>query len=150
MLAEFPNNPDRAQACAGGRLMPNAIVAVCAALALWSSTAMAQQSRADAAHDRIVARQCEVDLRARCDVTSAGRDGIRACVKQQFASLEGECRTWLARLAAINKACAADIKQNCADVKGGRGRVEACLKSALGSLSDNCKDALATTVSRNR
>lgn len=148
MIEELPNSPDRAQA--RGRLVPNGIVAVCAALALWSSTAAAQQSRGEAAHNKIIARQCEVDLRARCDVVSGGRDSIRACMKQQFGSLEEECRTWLARLATINKACAADVKQSCAGVQGGHGRVEACLKSALGSLSDACKNALARTVSGNR
>lgn len=128
------------------------VLMICAATALWASTAAAQQSRGAAASDRIVARQCEVDLRARCDVVSGGqdRDSVRACVKQQFGSLAEECRTWLARLAAINKACAADVKQSCADVQPGHGRVEACLRSALGRLSDACKDALARTISANR
>jgi len=125
---------------------------MCAAVALCASSAAAQQSRSAAASDRIVARQCEVDLRARCDVTARGqdRDSIRTCIKQQFGSLAEECRPWLARLARINKACAADIKQNCAGERAGRGRIEACLRSALGKLSDACKDGLARTVSGAR
>ena len=132
--------------------MPKVVLMICAATALWASTAAAQQSRGAAASDRIVARQCEVDLRARCDVASGGQDrnSIRACIKQQFSSLAEECRPWLARLATINKACAADVKQTCADVKPGHGRIEACLRSALGKLSDACKDGLARTVSGNR
>ena len=125
---------------------------MCAAVALCTSSAVAQQPRGSAASDRIVARQCEVDLRARCDVGSGGqdRDSVRACIKQQFGSLAPECQTWLARLARINKACAADIKQNCAGERAGQGRIEACLRSALGKLSDACKDGLARTVSGAR
>ena len=122
----------------------------CAAVELCPSTVAAQQSRGAAAHDKIVARQCEVDVRARCDITSGALDdSIRSCIKQQFNSLEDECRSWLARLAAINKACAADIKQNC-DVLVGHSRVVACLQSAIGKLSDACKDGLARTVSGKR
>jgi hypothetical protein len=132
--------------------VPRLALMIGAALAACASGAVAQQSRGTAASDRIVARQCEVDLRARCDVVGGGkdRDSIRSCMKQQFGSLAEECRPWLARLAALDKACAADVKQNCADVQPGHGRIEACLRSALGKLSDACKDGLARTVSGNR
>ena len=133
------------------RLVLKVVLMGCAAVELCPSTVAAQQSRGAAAHDRIVARQCEVDVRARCDITSGALDdSIRSCIKQQFNSLEDECRSWLARLAAINKACAADIKQNCADVQAGHSRVGACLQAAIGKLSDTCRDGLARTVSGKR
>ncbi len=140
--------PVRAQAYRGGRLV--AIVMVCAAVALWSSPAAAQSPRGAAAQDKVIARQCEADLRARCDVVSGGQDSIRACIKQQFDELGDACRTWLAGVAAVNKACAADIKQSCANAQGGHGRIVACLKSALGQLSEPCKDALARSASGKR
>lgn len=121
----------------------------CVAAALCSSTVAAQQSRGTAAGDKIVARQCEVDLRARCAVTTGALDdSARNCIKQQFNSLEDECRSWLAGLAAINKACAPDIKQNCPDVRVGHVRIVECLRSASSKLSDTCKDGLARTMSR--
>jgi len=134
----------------GALRRPGMALMISAAAALCWSSAAAQPSRGAAASDRIVARQCEVDLRARCDVQSGGQDrsGIRACIKQQLGSLAEECRPWLARLATVNKACAGDIKQNCADVEPGHGRITACLKAALGKLSDACKDGLAGAVSR--
>jgi hypothetical protein len=142
----------RPRAFGAGRHVPSSILMMCAALALCASSAAAQSSRGAAASNRVFARQCEVDLRARCDVVSGGqdRDSIRACIKQQFNELNDECRTWLARVATINKACAADIKQNCADTLGGQGRIVACLKSALGKLSDACKDTLASRAYSGR
>jgi len=134
----------------GGPRVADGLLVVCAAAAMWSSPVAAQQSRGAAPYDRIVGRQCEVDLRARCDVVSGQEAGIRGCLKQQFDSVADECKAWLAHLAAIDKACAADIKQSCADVQRGHSRIEACLRSAVGKLSDACKDGLAKTVSSRR
>src|SRR5262245_23534055 len=151
MIGQPAGNTAPVQPRNGHRLVPRIVLVGCAALALCSSSVAAQQSRGAAASDKIVARQCEVDLRARCAITSGPvDDSIRSCIKQQFNSLEGDCRSWLARLAAINKACAADIKQNCADVRAGHTRVVECLQSAIGKLSDACKDGLARTVSGKR
>jgi hypothetical protein len=133
------------------RFVPKVVLMGCAAVALYSSTVAAQQSRSTAADDKIVARQCEVDLRARCAVTpGALDDSVRSCIKQQFNSLADECRSWLARLAAINKACVPDIKQNCPDVRAGHFRIVECLQSAISKLSDACKDGLARTMSGKR
>src|SRR5579864_7836019 len=52
------------------RLVLKVVLMGCAAVALCSSTVAAQQSRGAAAHDKIVARHCEVDVRARCGITS--------------------------------------------------------------------------------
>jgi hypothetical protein len=150
-MIEQPAGAAFLRSCGRRRLVLKVVLMGSAAVALCSLTVAAQQSRGAAAHDKIVARRCEVDVRAGCDITSGALDGsVRSCIKQQFNSLDDECRPWLARLAAINKACAADIKQNCADVQPGRSRVVACLQSAIGKLSDACKDGLARTVSGKR
>jgi hypothetical protein len=122
------------------------ILAGCAALMLWSSSASAQDSDA-AARERLAVRICAADISARCHGVEGGQGGLRACVKEHLKDLSEACQARLARLAAIRKTCAADIKKNCSDARAPR-RVEACLKSALADLSDACKDALARVVAR--
>jgi hypothetical protein len=132
-------------------LAANGILVICAAAAMWPTTVAAQPSgAATAASNRVVARQCEVDLRARCAVVTGAEPNIRACLKQQLDSVADECRAWLVHLAAIDQACAADVKQTCANVQRGQGRIEACLRSAGAKLSDACKDGLAKTISSRR
>jgi hypothetical protein len=123
-----------------------AILAGCAALMLWSSSAPAQDA---AARERLAMRICAADIGARCTGVEGGQGRLRACVKEHLKDFSQACQARLARLAAVRRACAADIKQNCAESKGPR-RVEACLKAALVKLGDACKDALAQSVARAR
>jgi hypothetical protein len=123
------------------------ILAGCAALMLWSSSASARDSAA--ALERLAVRICAADISARCAGVEGGQGRLRSCVKDHLKDFSDPCQARLARLATIRKACAADIRQNCAESKGPR-RVAACLKSTLVNLSDECKDALAQSVARTR
>src|SRR5262249_49439501 len=130
------------------RGVPRHILVVGAALALWSSGAIAQETGAlgQDTDEKVAIRICAAGISGRCDFIRGGRDRLRACVKERFKELSAACQARLARLATINTACTADIKQRCGDVKLGRSRVEACLRSSLDRLGDACKDALAQTV----
>jgi hypothetical protein len=112
------------------------------ALALWSSSAMAQE--------KLPARACAADIKSKCAEVQPGEGRIRACVKEHLGEFSEPCQAKLAKLAAVGKSCAADVKQTCGTVKPRRGRIAACLKSALGSLSDTCKDAVAQAVAGAR
>src|SRR5262245_36304390 len=71
------------------------IVAGCAALMLWSSSAWAQGSGA-AARERLAVRICAADISARCHGVEGGQGGLRACVKEHLKDLSEPCRARLA------------------------------------------------------
>jgi len=106
------------------------ILLVAAALAWWSSSAMAQGG------------PCTSDIRSYCAGVQPGGGRIRACVKEHLDQLSEPCKARLSMVETFDKACADDIKQNCASVKPGRGRIIECLRAAVGKLSDACKDIL--------
>jgi hypothetical protein len=112
------------------------------ALALWSSSAIAQE--------KFSALACAADIKSKCREVKPGEGRIRTCVKEHLSEFSEPCQAKLAKLAAVGQACAADVKQACGDAKPRRGRIVACLKAALGNLSDACKDAVAQAVSGAR
>ena len=86
--------------------------AICAALLLLGSAAMAQQSAA--------AKARAGDIKTLCTGVQPGEGRLRACIKSNFSKLSEPCQTVLLKAAAIGKACKDDVKKICAGIKSGR------------------------------
>lgn len=119
-------------------LMP-AVVAIGAALVLWSPNAAAQEALAVGA--------CIADAKSLCSgIAGTGVEPLRGCFRDHVKEVSGACILSLAKLLEADPACKAPFKQQCADVEIGEGRLEACVRTVASTLSDGCKDAIVRAV----
>jgi hypothetical protein len=118
--------------------MVKIVLTACAALTLWASCAMAQETLAVGA--------CAQDVKKLCAGIQPGEDRLRSCAREHIREFSGACLLSLAKLTEVGGDCRAHLNRECANVEVGEDRLESCVRGAVASLSDTCKNALAQAV----